>query len=326
MEIVTRAGIFAVGALTMAATLLAAVASAAGQQRLPFTLPPGTVVAIRTIDPITSEGAVSSLEYRATIDDSIVASGATLVGVGTPAFLRVVRLQEAGQLRGRAGVTLRLVALEVDGRRIDLESGDASILSSSQGASAARRGVAGGIAGALIGGIIGGVDGAVQGGATGAAVGVTSAAIAGQRVQVPAETRLSFTLLNASVSSASVVGDEVTLAELLAMEQDGGRAAIAGNRDAVAAMLHPAFTANQDGKEVTRQQFLAMIKPQPTIVSARIDTPHLRMDGQRAVLTGSYIYELRRGRRSGIATQQFRNIFVKTDGRWLLLASDVSTR
>lgn len=157
-------------------------------------IPPNTIVAIRTIDLIDSKDSASDKEFRASVDDAIVIAGVTVAPVGTPAFLRVVQIQQAGAVKGRAAMSLRLFAVEINGQRVSLETGDATIRSGSQGGKATKAGAGGAIVGGILGGLLGGKSGAAQGVAAGAAVGVTAAAISGQKVHVPAETRLSFTV------------------------------------------------------------------------------------------------------------------------------------
>jgi hypothetical protein len=181
--------------LLSAATLCGQTQSTSSQPTAAAPLiPVNSVVAIRTIDPIESEGAASDKEYRATVDDSVVVDGVTVAPAGAAAFLKVVQVQQAGAVKGRAAVRLRLIALEIDGQRMSLETGEATIRSASQGAKATKAGAGGALAGAILGGIFGGKGGAAAGAAAGAAVGVTAAAISGQKIHVPAETRLSFTV------------------------------------------------------------------------------------------------------------------------------------
>jgi len=160
----------------------------------PMTLPAGTTISIRTIDVVNSKGAAPDTEYRATVDDSVIIDGTTVVPTGTEAFLRLLQVQQAGAVRGRASLSLRLVALSVNGTRIPLETGEAAIKSGSQAARTTKSALLGAGVGALIGGLFGGGKGAAQGAAGGAAAGTVAAVVAGQKVRVPAETRLSFTL------------------------------------------------------------------------------------------------------------------------------------
>jgi len=83
----------------------------------------------------------------------------------------------------------------VNGRMIDISTGDVSQASGSRGARTAK--VVGGTAavGAIIGAIAGGGKGAAIGAGSGAAVGTgVELATKGQRVKIPSETRLTFTL------------------------------------------------------------------------------------------------------------------------------------
>jgi hypothetical protein len=167
-------------------------------QPRPIAIPPGTVIAIRTIDQVDSENADPSREYRASVDDSVVIGGVTVAPVGSPALLRLFQVQQAGAVRGQTSVTLRLVAVEIDGRRVALETGDATISSNSQTGSVVKKGGVGAAIGAGIGALRDGKSGAAKGAAIGGAAGATLAIVMGQRVNVPSETRLSFTLSQAS--------------------------------------------------------------------------------------------------------------------------------
>jgi hypothetical protein len=179
-------------------------AAAQPEARPELVFPVNTVVAIRTIDLIDSNSGASNKEYRATVDDSVVVNDVTLAPVGTPAFLRVMRAERAGAVSGRAGVSLKLVALEINGQRVALDTGDATIQSGSQGAKAAKAGAGGAVVGAVLGALLGGKEGAAKGAAVGAAAGVTVAAVSGQRVHVPSETRLSFTVMQGGQTQSKV--------------------------------------------------------------------------------------------------------------------------
>lgn len=286
-------------------------------------LPAGISIPVRTVDRIASEGAASALEYRATVDDSVMSGTATLVPLGTPAFLRVVQVQQAGAVRGHAGVTVRLVALEVDGQRIEFDTGDAKIEGSSQAKKAAKAGILAGLMGAAVGAAAGGAKGAVEGAAIGGAAGVAAAAISGQRVQVPAETRLSFTLTGSSTTAAAAAVDPALLAELLALERKGSAAAIAGDRDGVEALLDSSFVGTINGRTVSRAGYLKLVKPQPSIVSGDIESPQLRTDSEGASVSGYYVIQVRARKQIRTVRQKFRDTFVQRDGKWLVRSTEV---
>jgi hypothetical protein len=160
-------------------------------------IPAQTQLVVRTVDAIDSRDADLAKEYNAGLDSPVAVDGATVLPRGTEAVLRVMEVQQAGAVKGRASLTLQLFALVVNGQRVPVESSDVKSESGSQGAKATKGGIIGGLAGGVLGGVLGGGGGAVKGATAGAAVGVGVAALSGERVQVPAETRLTFTLAKA---------------------------------------------------------------------------------------------------------------------------------
>jgi hypothetical protein len=174
--------------------LAATYGLAAPHQAYAQEIPAQTQLVVRTVDAIDSRNADLAKEYNAGLDSPVAVDGATVLPRGTEAVLRVVELQQAGAVKGRASLTLQLFALVVDGQRVPIESSDVKSESGSQGAKATKGGIIGGLAGGVLGGVLGGGGGAVKGATAGAAVGVGVAALSGEKVQVPAETRLTFTL------------------------------------------------------------------------------------------------------------------------------------
>ena len=176
-----------------AATFCLAVPHHARAQEIPAQ----TQLVVRTVDAIDSRNADLAKEYNAGLDSPVTIDGTVVLPRGTDAVLRVVELQQAGAVRGRTSLTLQLIALVVNGQRMPVETSDVKSESGSQGQKATKGGILGGLAGGALGGVLGGAGGAVKGATAGAAVGVGVAALSGERVQVPAETRLTFTLANA---------------------------------------------------------------------------------------------------------------------------------
>jgi len=103
--------------------------------------------------------------------------------------------QQSGKIEGRTVLTLDIQSLRVDGRQIDIDTTAITQQSASRTGKSAK--VIGGTAvlGAIIGGIAGGGKGAAIGAGAGAGAGTAvQVATKGQRVRVPSETRLTFTL------------------------------------------------------------------------------------------------------------------------------------
>jgi hypothetical protein len=158
------------------------------------TIPAGTAIAIRTIDAIDSKGADLNHEYAASLADPITVDDVEIAPRGANAILRIEEARKAGAVTGRASLTLRLTALTVNGQRVAVESGDITSKSGSQGAQTAKHSGVGAAVGGGIGAVAGGGLGAVIGASAGAGAGALISAMRGQRVRVPAETRLTFTL------------------------------------------------------------------------------------------------------------------------------------
>jgi hypothetical protein len=118
-----------------------------------------------------------------------------LVPRGADVVVKLVDDQQSGKIEGRTVLTLDIMSLRVDGRQIDVDTTAISQDSASRGGKSAK--VIGGTAvlGAIIGGIAGGGKGAAIGLGAGAGAGTAvQVATKGQRVRVPSETRLTFTL------------------------------------------------------------------------------------------------------------------------------------
>jgi hypothetical protein len=159
-------------------------------------IPSGTVLTIRMVDSVDSERDRVGQTFNASLDEPVLdPSGRTLVPRGADVVVKLVDDQQSGKIEGRTVLTLDIVSLRIDGRQIDIDTTAITQESGSRGAKSAK--VIGGTAvlGAIIGGIAGGGKGAAIGLGAGAGAGTAvQVATKGQRVRVPSETRLTFTL------------------------------------------------------------------------------------------------------------------------------------
>jgi len=166
-----------------------------GSSHSRLQLPAGTQIVIRMIDSADSARDQLGKIYHASVDRPVLLDGQTIIPRGADAVVALVDLQQSGHLAGRSMLGLDLRSISVDGRTWDLASTSVSQASSSRTARSAK--VIGGTAalGAIIGAIAGGGRGAAIGAGSGAALGTgVQVLTSGQRVKIPAETRLSFTL------------------------------------------------------------------------------------------------------------------------------------
>lgn len=156
-----------------------------------LTIPAGTQVVVRTIDPIDGNTAKEGARYRATIDDPVMVGSQTAFPRGANCTVEVVTLQQG------EGIALRLRDINIGGKlySTSTEYAEVEATGTSKSKKAVRRGVGLGAAGAGIGALAGGGKGAAIGGVVGAGVGAASAAGAkGKQINVPTESRLIFAL------------------------------------------------------------------------------------------------------------------------------------
>ena len=163
-----------------------------------ITLPIGTEIAIRTIDRIDSQKADLFREYAASLDDPVVVDGVTVVPANANSVLKIVEAQGAG-LTHNASLATALVAVIVNGQRVNVETGKLDSKAGSRAKRTAAGGAIGAGAGAGIGAAAGGGVGAAAGAGAGAAVGAVAARITGKGVEIAPETRFTYTLTQPAV-------------------------------------------------------------------------------------------------------------------------------
>lgn len=171
---------------------------APGPASASITIPAGTEIAARTIERIDSKKADKYKEYAASLDDPIVVDGVTIAPVNANAVLRVTEIKNP-KLKGRAELGTTLVAVIVNGRRINLQTDDVDSQSGSQSKRTAIGAGGGAAGGAAIGAAAGGGAGAAVGAGIGAAAGAIGAALTSKGVQIPPETRFTYKLSEAVV-------------------------------------------------------------------------------------------------------------------------------
>lgn len=158
-------------------------------------LPSGTQLTVRMIDAVDSETARLGDTFHASIDEPVSLNGQVAIPRGADVVAKLVQDDKSGKLAGKTVLKLVLSSVQVNGRMVDITTQDVIKESSSRTARSGK--VIGGTAalGAIIGGIAGGGRGAAIGAGSGAAVGTGAQELGkGQRVKIPSETRLVFTL------------------------------------------------------------------------------------------------------------------------------------
>jgi BON domain len=164
----------------------------------PVVVPQGTLLTLRTSEPLDSKHTQpgTMIEFASATD--IYAGGALAIPRGAVLEGQVVDAQNAGSVSGSPTVSLKLNTLVLEGRTYVVNSDTWTAKGPGKGGYTAGNTVAGAAIGAVIGAVAGGGPGAAIGAAAGGATGVAaSAATTGPRVILPAETQVTFHLANA---------------------------------------------------------------------------------------------------------------------------------
>jgi hypothetical protein len=165
------------------------------------TLQPGTTLAIRLGETLSTDHNYSGDTFRGTLNAPIIIDGFIIADRGSKVLGRILSAQKAGRMEGAASLSLALTEINTtDGQRVQIEtSAYGKRGSSSTGENAAK--MAGGAAlGAIIGAIGGGGKGAAIGAGVGGAAGTGAVLLThGKPVVLAAETQLSFQLSKPTV-------------------------------------------------------------------------------------------------------------------------------
>ena len=172
--------------------------SSSAPQSMGITVPSGTTLTVRMIDPVDSSVNQTGETFRASLDEPLIVNGQTIAARGANVTTKLVSVEEAGRISGRSELALVLYDVTINGRKYEITTEEVTQQGSSRGQQSATR--IGGLAalGAVIGAIAGGGGGAARGAAAGAGAGTAVQVLThGENVKIPSETRLDFTLSKA---------------------------------------------------------------------------------------------------------------------------------
>jgi hypothetical protein len=176
-------------------TLVRSDSGQAAQPAGPIQLAAGTDLVVRLIDSVDSTTASTGQSFAASMDQPVVVNGNTVIPRGANALMRLVDVTPSGTFTGRTELALALISVKVNDKYVPINTQTVTRVSDPRGQQTAK--VVGGAAavGAIIGAIAGGGKGAAIGAGAGGAAGAGAQAITkGQKVKIPSETRLTFTL------------------------------------------------------------------------------------------------------------------------------------
>lgn len=160
-----------------------------------FTIPTGSKVSIRMIDSINSETNKLGDTFVAVLDEAIYRGGVEVIPRGADVRGRIANINEAGRVAGAAQLGLELTQIVVNGIPYSVTTSEYNEVGEARGGQTAKRAVGAGAVGAVIGAIAGGKKGAAVGAGVGAG-GATAVQVLtkGEKLNIPSETKLEFTL------------------------------------------------------------------------------------------------------------------------------------
>jgi hypothetical protein len=160
-----------------------------------YTIPTGSKMVIRMIDGISSEKNKIGDTFVATLDEAVLVNGVEVIPRNTDIRGRIANINDAGRVAGSAQLGLELTQVVVNGIPYSVTTSEYQEVGEARGEQTAKRVGGGAAVGAIIGAIAGGKKGAAIGAGVGGG-GATAVQVMtkGEKLNIPSETRLEFTL------------------------------------------------------------------------------------------------------------------------------------
>ncbi len=163
----------------------------------PVTIPDGTLLQVRTLEPVASKRAREGEPVQFTLITDVTYGGVLAIPRG--AVLRGVVTEShqpgSGRLAGDPVLALQLTALDLGGQTYQISSDEFRVKGPNKAGQTVGNAVGAGLVGTIIGCAVGRGVGCAVGAATGVAAGTAaSAASSGPGVWIPAEALVSFHL------------------------------------------------------------------------------------------------------------------------------------
>lgn len=190
-----RNSLMATAALVMVTILgyPGGVNSAAAQAKKKVTVPAGTRILIRTIDPIDSSKQKTGYRFSGSLETNLQVEDTVVAPRGSIVYGRLAEASSAGRMSGSSQLILEMTDIVINGTSYPLMTSTYEIKGKGEGKKTAGKILGGTGLGAIIGGIAGGGTGAAIGALAGAAGGTAIAASKkGEQLQIPSESLLEF--------------------------------------------------------------------------------------------------------------------------------------
>jgi hypothetical protein len=179
-------------------TLVLAIYSSMAYGAGASIVPAGTVLNVRTTQPIAADYVRPGMTVTAVVDDPVAVDGQTVIARGAIATLEVVNVEQSSNMKGRDRITLKVHSIHTESGTYPVATSQVELKGSSEGKKAAKKVLGGAAIGGALGGIFGGGTGAAIGAATGGGTGAVITGSGKTHLVVPAETLLQFRLSTAT--------------------------------------------------------------------------------------------------------------------------------
>jgi hypothetical protein len=161
----------------------------------PLTVPQGTLIQVRTSEPIDSKRAKDGAPVQFTVIHDVALGSFLAIPRGATVHGVVTEAKKAGELAGSPELALKLTSLDLGGQSYDLQSDQFKVKGPNKAGHTVGNAVGAGIVGTIIGCAVGRGAGCAIGAGAGVAAGTAaSAATPGPGVWIPAEALVDFHL------------------------------------------------------------------------------------------------------------------------------------
>jgi hypothetical protein len=163
--------------------------------RSPVTIPEGTLLQLRTSEPVNSKSAKDGEPVQFMMIQDVNIGGVVAIPRGATVHGEVTEVKQSGDLKGRPELALKLTSLDLGGQSYALDTGQFKVRGPGKGGRSANNMVGSTLFGTIVGCIVGrGIGCAVGAGAGLAAGTAASAASPGPGVWIPSEALVEFHL------------------------------------------------------------------------------------------------------------------------------------
>jgi hypothetical protein len=161
----------------------------------PVTIPQGTLLQVRTNEPVASKSAKDGTPVQFTVIRDVAFGGVLAIPRGATVHGVVTESKKAGDLGGSPELALKLTSLDLGGQSYPLDTDQFKVKGPNKTEHTVGSAFGGALLGAIIGGAVGRGEGAAIGAGAGAVAGTAaSAATPGPGVWIPAEALVDFHL------------------------------------------------------------------------------------------------------------------------------------